>query len=53
MAVTLTVHKLGLDTQFLGTVINVHSARHLQKREQRGKTIKRETAANSTDFGRG
>jgi hypothetical protein len=36
MAVTLAVHKFGLDAQFLGPVKNVHSARHLQKKV-RGK----------------
>jgi hypothetical protein len=30
MAVTLTVHKFGLDTQVFGSGEKVHSARHLQ-----------------------
>jgi hypothetical protein len=44
--VTLTVHKLGLDAQFLGPGKNVHSARHLH-------TEGEEIAGNSTDLGRG
>jgi hypothetical protein len=40
MAVTLTVHKFGLDAQLLGLGVNVHSARHLhKKRTGRGKEV--------------
>jgi hypothetical protein len=45
MAVTLTVHKLGLDTQLFGFGKKVHSARHLQT------TVG--TVANSLEIGRG